>query len=105
MSNTVNITKDNFEQEVLSAKGKILLDFYADWCGACQALRPNLNSLSEELDNVKFAYVNVENNPELSQAFMVMSIPALFLVEDGKITARQVGALSKPQLKQFVKEA
>lgn len=104
MSNTVNITKENFEKEVINHNGKVLLDFYADWCGACQMLRPTLNNLSQELQNVKFAYVNVEQNPELSQAFMVMSIPALYLVEDGKITARQVGALSKPQLKQFIKE-
>lgn len=103
MNNTVNITKENFEQEVLKHDGKVLLDFYADWCGACQMLRPTLNNLSEELDNVKFAYINVENNPELSQTFMVMSIPALYLVENGKIVARQVGALSKPQLKQFLK--
>lgn len=105
MSNTVNITASNFEQEVLNAKGKVVLDFYADWCGACKALRPTMDNLSGELENVKFAYVNVEQNPELSQAFMVMSIPALYLVEDGKITARQVGALSKPQLKQFLKES
>ncbi len=104
MNNTVQITAQNFEKEVLKHNGKVLLDFYADWCGACKMLRPTLNNLSQELEHVKFAYVNVEQNPELSNAFMVMSIPALYYVENGKIVGRQVGALSKPQLKQFLKE-
>lgn len=104
MNNVVQITKENFEQEVLHHNGKVVLDFYADWCGACQMLRPTLNNLSQELENVKFAFVNVDRNPELSQAFMVMSIPALYLVENGKVISRQIGALSKPQLKQFINE-
>lgn len=102
MKNVVNITKENFENEVLKHDGKVLLDFYADWCGACQVLRPTINNLSSEAENVKFAFVNVDQNPELSQAFMVMSIPALYIVENGKVVGRQIGALSKPQLKQFL---
>lgn len=102
MSNVVNITKENFEKEVLLSDKKVLVDFYADWCGPCQMLKPTVEALSKEHDNVKFAFVNVDKNPELAQAFMIMSIPALFVVEDGKITSKQVGVLNKPQLNAFI---
>lgn len=100
--NVIHITKENFETEVVNSDKKVLIDFYADWCGACRMLRPTLNELSTELDNVKFAYVNVEHNPELSNMFMVMSIPALFVVENGKVVTKSVGALNKPQLKKLL---
>lgn len=100
--NVINITKENFENEVLKSDKKVVIDFYADWCGACQMLRPTIEAVSKEQENVKFAFVNVDKNPELAQAFMIMSIPALFVVKDGKITAKQVGALNKPQLNAFI---
>ncbi|MEL6866359.1 MAG: thioredoxin [Bacteroidota bacterium] len=73
----------------------VLVDFYADWCGPCQALHPTLEKLSTDFDGkATIAKVNVDNNPELSYQFQVRSIPALFYFKNGELVDKQLGLQS-----------
>ena len=89
----LNINKNNFEQASKSDK-TVLLDFYADWCGPCRMVSP----VVEENPQYLIGKINVENQPELAQAFNVVSIPTLVVLKDGKLVKQSVGAKSKAQI-------
>lgn len=97
---TITVTKENFK-EVIQDK-TILLDFWAAWCGPCRMLGPVLEQLAKE-EGIAVGKVNVDEQEELSAAFNISSIPALFLVKDGKVVNKTVGYQSLEQLKEFVK--
>lgn len=85
------INKDNF-QSTLQNNDVVLVDFYADWCGPCQALAPTLDKLAKEFDGkATIAKVNVDKNQELSMEYGVRSIPALFYFKNGKLVGKQGG--------------
>ena len=95
----VKVTESNFEQEVLQAEGKVLVDFWAVWCGPCQMMGPIIEQLAEEYEGkAKVGKVNVDEEGELSQAFGVMSIPTIVLVKDGKVVKQAVGARPKTEV-------
>ena len=94
----VHITKDNFEELVKNSEKPVLLDFWATWCGPCRMIAPILEEIAKENANVKVCKVNVDNEPELATKFGVMSIPALFVVKEGKITNQAVGAQPKAKI-------
>ncbi|MDO9028099.1 MAG: thioredoxin domain-containing protein, partial [Candidatus Roizmanbacteria bacterium] len=75
----IHLDKNNFETEVLKNKGIVLVDFYAQWCGPCKMTEPIIKQLSEEVKNVKFTKVDVDQNQELTSQYQVFSIPT-FLV-------------------------
>lgn len=80
-----------------------LIDFYADWCGPCQALKPDLEKLEKEFHNkIEFEKVNVDENSELAQKFGIMSIPTLVLVNGDREVDRQVGLKPKEELKEWL---
>ena len=81
---------------------KTLIDFYADWCGPCQVLSPTLDELAEELTDVEFKKVNIDQDPELAEQYGVTSIPCLVLEEDGEELDRSVGLRPKSALKKFI---
>ncbi len=89
------ITKENFESEVLKSTKPVLLDFWASWCGPCRMLSPIVDEIAEENDTIKVGKINVDEEPELAQAFKVMSIPMLAVVKDGKVTNTSVGYKAK----------
>ena len=91
---------NEFEGEV--KEGLVLVDFYADWCGPCQMLAPNLEQLDKE-GGVKIIKVNVDDIPELTRQFRVMSIPTLMLFKDGKINKKVLGFMPIESLREFVK--
>ena len=93
----MKINGQAFENEVLKAEGKVLVDFYADWCGPCKMLSPILEELEKE-GAVKVCKINVDEEPDLAAKFGVMSIPALFVLKDGKITNQAVGAQPKARI-------
>ncbi len=94
----ITITKENFKQEVSEYKGTVLLDFWAVWCGPCRMLSPIVDEIAEERSDMKVGKVNVDDQMELAAAFKVVNIPTLVVIKDGKVTAQQVGAVSKEKV-------
>ena len=90
-----HLDNNNFETEVLKAKGVVLVDFYATWCGPCKMTGPIIEQLTEEVKNVKFVKVDVDQNKELSSKYQVFSIPTFLIFKDGQVAGQFVGAQSK----------
>ena len=91
----VKLTTDNFEQEVLQAQQPVLVDFYADWCGPCKMMAPIVETLSEELSDVKVCHINIDENIDIAQKYRVMSIPTFIAFKGGEESGRQIGAIPK----------
>ena len=91
----VNITKNNFHEEILNADKPILLDFWASWCGPCRMVVPIVEEIARERSDIKVGKVNVDEEPELAGQFHVMSIPTLVVMKDGKIVNQAMGARPK----------
>ena len=94
----LNITKQNFEQEVLHSDKKVLIDFWAAWCGPCRRVSPVIEEIADERPDIKVCKVNVDEQPELAAQFHIMSIPALVVMEHGQIVNQSVGARPKAQI-------
>ena len=94
----IDITAKNFTAEVMEYKGKVLVDFWASWCGPCQMLTPIIDQLSDELkDKVKIAKVNIEENQDLATKFNVQSIPTVLIFENGNVVDTLMGLRSKEE--------
>ena len=95
---------DNFESEVLKSDKKVLIDFYADWCGPCKMQSPIVDEIAEEQDGVvKVGKINVDDSPELAEKYGVMSIPTLIVIENGEIKKQFVGLTSKDMILESLK--
>ncbi len=95
---TMTITKENFEKEVIQSEKPVLLDFWASWCGPCRMVSPIVDEVATEVQTVKVGKINVDEQPELAQAFRVMSIPTLAVVKGGKVVNTTVGARPKADI-------
>ncbi len=93
----IKINKNNFE-EVMKSEKKVLLDFYADWCGPCRMVSPLVDEIADENSQYLVGKINVDQEPELAQTFGVSSIPTLVVMKDGKVVSQSVGAMPKPQI-------
>lgn len=91
----IQITKENFEQEVLLSEKPVLLDFYADWCGPCRMVAPAVHEIAQENEHIKVGKINVDQQPELAVRFQVSSIPLLVVMQDGKVVNQALGARPK----------
>ena len=98
----VTITTENFAQEVLHSDKPVLLDFWASWCGPCRMLSPIVDEVAEERTDVKVGKVNVDEQPELAQAFGIASIPTLLVIRDGRTVNRAVVVRSKEEILQML---
>ena len=95
----VIITKDNFEEEVIKSNKTVLIDFWATWCGPCRMLSPIIAEIANDYDGkVKVCKVNVDDEPELANAFNVSSIPMVVVMKDGKVTNVSVGYRPKEEI-------
>lgn len=89
----------------LIAEGKVLVDFYADWCGPCQMLAPQLEDLAKEVEGkVNIVKINVDQFNGVAARFNIYSIPTLILFEKGQVSAQNVGYMPKERIKRFIKE-
>lgn len=98
----VKLESKNFKAEVLDAKGKVLVDFYADWCGPCRMMGPVVEELSNENPNVKVCKINVDESEDIARQYGIMSIPTFILFEDGEVSSKMVGGRSKEELAKAV---
>ena len=96
------VTKDNFETEVLRSDRPVVADFYADWCGPCKMLRPILEELSSEKEDVKFVSINIDDEDELVEEYDVSSIPCLVVFKDGAEADRSIGVKQKDAIAEMV---
>lgn len=100
--NTLKITDENFEQEVLKAEGTVIVDFYADWCGPCKMQAPIIEKIAEENPNVKVGKLNVDENPNLAVKYEIMSIPTILIIKNGQIVRELVGLTDKEEISKFI---
>jgi len=101
----INLTKDNFDQEVKSSEIPVVVDFWAEWCAPCKMLMPILEELEKEISGkVKIAKVNIDEAKELAEQFQVMSIPTLIFFKGGEVVDQNVGALPKEALLSKIQE-
>lgn len=94
----INITINNFQEEVMNSPKPVLLDFWASWCGPCRMVSPVVDEIAGERNDIKVGKVNVDEEPELASQFQIMSIPTLVVIKDGKIVNRATGARPKSQI-------
>ena len=98
----LHLTKENFESEVLKSDKKVLVDFWATWCGPCQMVSPIIEELGEELTDVKVCKVDVDKEPEISIQYNIMSIPTLIVFVNGEIANKTIGACTKDEILDFI---
>ena len=94
----LNVTKHNFQEEVLHSDRPVLLDLSARWCGPCRMVSPVVDEIAHERPDIKVGKINVDEQQELAAAFQVMSIPTLVVMKDGKVVNQAVGARPKQQI-------
>lgn len=93
----MSVNKSNFDS-VLASDKPVLLDFYADWCGPCQMVSPLIDEIAEENPQYLVGKINVDQEPELAQAFQVFSIPTLAVIKNGNVIQQSSGAKPKPEI-------
>jgi len=102
MSNVVEVSSEQFVSEVEQHSGKVLVDFYAPWCGPCKMIAPVVEQISTEFSELKVVKVNADNAQELMVKFGIRGIPTLLLIENGELVNTKVGAASVSQVREFV---
>lgn len=95
--------KTSFSDLIKNAETPVLVDFWAPWCGPCKMMAPALKGVAQtHQGKLKVLKINVDENPQIAQHYQISGIPTLILFKDGKIVNRQSGAMSEPQLNQWL---
>ena len=98
----INITENNFETEVLKSEKPVLVDFWAAWCGPCQMLMPTIEEIAHSQDAIKVCKINVDDEPNLSMKYKVMTIPTLIAFKQGEVAGKLVGVQSKEKIMEML---
>lgn len=102
MNGVVEVTKENFKDEVLEKDYLVVIDFWATWCGPCQMLSPIVDQLSQEITDVKFCKINVDEQPDLTMQFGIKSIPTLVFIKNSEKVDLSIGLISKEELEESI---
>ena len=94
----IKVDLNNFSAEVLKSEKPVLLDMYADWCGPCMMMAPEIEAYAEETDAVKVCKLNVDEATDLALTYGVMSIPTLIVFKDGKLVSKTTGFRPKEDI-------
>ena len=98
-SKAIQITNRTFDEKVSSSSRPVLVDFWAEWCAPCRMLSPTIDQIAEDYDGkVPVGKINIDEEPDLAQRFVVMSIPTLILFKYGSIVSRSVGVVGKDKI-------
>ena len=98
----ISVSKSNFQTEVLDFKGKVLVDFWAQWCGPCQMLNPIIDEIAAEKPDVKIVKVNVDEEIDLAATYNISSIPAIMIFDNGKPVKTIIGFRQKQEYLQVL---
>ena len=99
------VSDTNFQAEVIESPDPVLVDFWAPWCGPCRIVAPHLEELAGEREDLRIVKLNVDENPQVSSQYNVMSIPTLLLFKHGQVAHQIIGALPKSRLMQEIEPA
>lgn len=99
----VKVTDANFEEEVLKSDKKVLVDFWATWCGPCQMLAPIIEQVAKDRDDIKVCKIDVDTEPMLSFKYEVKSIPTLVVFENGVEVDKTIGLVSREEIDALLK--
>ena len=100
----IEITKENFEEKVLKADGKVLLDFWATWCGPCKMIAPYVEQVAEEYPHITVGKIDVDTQPALAMEYGITSIPTLMVMEKGEPVATALGYRPKESILKLLGE-
>jgi len=102
-TNTVTVTDENFDDQVIQSEIPVLVDFWAEWCGPCKVIGPTLEALAADYNGkVKIAKLNVDDSPDTAGRFGVRSIPTLIVFKDGEVQQAAIGVRPKGQLVELI---
>ncbi|RJQ32974.1 MAG: thioredoxin [Actinobacteria bacterium] len=100
MSKLVDLSDQNFNDEVIKSDAPVLVDFYASWCQPCQSMKPIIEELAASVDSIKIGQLNVDDNPNTAEKYQVMSIPTFIMFVDGKAEKVVMGSMNKEKIKE-----
>ncbi|MEM3791430.1 MAG: thioredoxin [Candidatus Micrarchaeaceae archaeon] len=99
----LELNESNFEEEVIKSKIPVVIDFWAEWCGPCRVYSPIIEEVSKDYEGkVKFARLNVDDNPSIAEKYEISAIPTTMIFENGKVKSMSIGAVSKESLKKWI---
>ena len=98
----IEVSESNFVKEALEADEKVVIDFYATWCGPCKKISPILEEIAGEHDDIKLIKVDVDKNEVLAQKFNITAMPTLVVLENGEEVGRNVGLVSKQKILEII---
>lgn len=98
----IHVTSENFEKALQAASGVVVVDFFATWCGPCKMLAPVIEEAAEDMPEVQFYKVDVDEAPDLARSYKVFSVPTLAFFKNGELVNKSVGAVSYEELEELI---